>query len=260
MIELNPTQPQTKFKVLLLGDDCEDVYQYGTVDRISPEAPVPVFKISYTESRPGMASNVFNNLKALGLDVDVRLGLKSIKTRIIDLRSGQHIVRVDADLESDAVNLSDINFEDYDAVIVSDYNKGFITYDTIETLTSKFQGPIFVDTKKPDLVKFLGCYVKVNEQEYNNRRSTTPNLIVTLGSKGAKYKNNYYPAESVEVVDVCGAGDTFLSALVAEFLNTNSIDQAIEFANLASAIAVQHKGVYTLTSDDIKHIRKKQLS
>jgi bifunctional ADP-heptose synthase (sugar kinase/adenylyltransferase) len=255
MIESQPIQPQKKSKVLLIGDNCTDVYQYGTVDRISPEAPVPVFKFSHREFLPGMASNVLNNLKSLGLSVDAMMGEKSTKTRLIDLRSGQHIVRVDDDVDSSPVDLSTVNFETYDSVVVSDYNKGFVSYDTIELLTSKFQGPIFVDTKKPDLVKFLGCYVKVNEQEYNNRRSNTSNLIITLGSRGAQYKNKIYPAEQVEVVDVCGAGDTFLSALVAEFLNTKSIVEAIKFANRASAIAVQHKGVYTLTEEDIKKIK-----
>ena len=58
-------QQQKQFKILLLGDNCTDVYQYGTVDRISPEAPVPVFKFSHEENRPGMAGNVFENLKLM---------------------------------------------------------------------------------------------------------------------------------------------------------------------------------------------------
>ena len=56
------TPAQKQFNILLLGDSCRDIYQFGTVDRMSPEAPVPVFVPSYREERDGMASNVFKNL------------------------------------------------------------------------------------------------------------------------------------------------------------------------------------------------------
>ena len=45
------TQQQKKFNILLVGDNCIDCYQYGTIDRISPEAPVPVFKFSRQETK-----------------------------------------------------------------------------------------------------------------------------------------------------------------------------------------------------------------
>jgi len=60
------TQQLKSFKILLIGDNCLDVYRYGSVDRISPEAPVPVFKFSHEETKPGMAGNVARNLEALG--------------------------------------------------------------------------------------------------------------------------------------------------------------------------------------------------
>jgi bifunctional ADP-heptose synthase (sugar kinase/adenylyltransferase) len=63
------TTPQpTPFKILLVGDNCRDVYQFGTVDRISPEAPVPVFVAGHTEQRDGMApsaSKLFLTLPAI---------------------------------------------------------------------------------------------------------------------------------------------------------------------------------------------------
>ena len=43
MTDLATTQQQRQFKILLVGDNCKDIYQYGTIDRLSPEAPVPVF-------------------------------------------------------------------------------------------------------------------------------------------------------------------------------------------------------------------------
>ena len=87
------TQVQRQFNILLLGDSCLDVYQYGHVNRMSPEAPVPVFTPTHEEKRPGMAANVNTNLKALGLDVAFITGQESTKTRLIDTRSRQQIVR-----------------------------------------------------------------------------------------------------------------------------------------------------------------------
>ena len=66
MTESNHTQQLEPFKILVVGDVCVDNYQYGVVDRISPEAPVPVFVPTREESRNGMAANVAANLVALG--------------------------------------------------------------------------------------------------------------------------------------------------------------------------------------------------
>lgn len=242
------------YKILLLGDNCIDIYQYGTIDRISPEAPVPVFKFSHEESKPGMAGNVALNLQAFGCKVDFLYGKTSTKTRLIDLRSRQHIVRIDVDEQSDSMKF-DTNIPDvYDAVVISDYNKGTIAYETIEFIRSIYTGPIFIDTKKHDLFRFEGCIVKINSQEFSLAKTVPAELIVTAGDEGAYYKNIHYPTEKVEVVDVCGAGDTFLSALVFKYLDTKNMNSAIKFANKASAVSVQHSGVYVLTENDIKNI------
>jgi len=256
-------RPHKKFQVLLIGDSCTDVYQYGTVDRISPEAPVPIFKHSHTETRPGMAENVKLNLESFGIKVTALLGPKSIKTRIVDLRSRQHVLRVDDDATATPMVLdTNIDLSQYHAVVFSDYNKGWVSYELIELVRQKFEGPIFIDTKKQDLARFWNCYVKINEHEYNNRWSINNKLIVTLGNRGAVYKELEkkeisFPSAPIEVVDVCGAGDTFLAAMVAEYLNNNNISDAIKFANNASAISVQHNGVYALTKEDIKKIKRK---
>lgn len=74
-----------KFKILLIGDNGVDQYQYGTVDRISPEAPVPILDYTHTITKPGMGANVRDNLEKLGVQVEFVHGLKtSVKTRIID--------------------------------------------------------------------------------------------------------------------------------------------------------------------------------
>lgn len=240
----------------MIGDSCVDEYQYGSVDRISPEAPVPVFKLDTKTTKYGMVGNVRQNLLKLGCEVQIYSGAISRKIRLIDKRSKQQIVRIDDDVISEPLKISDIVVLDFDAVVISDYNKGYVSYELIEQLVKYFKGPIFVDTKKTDLSRMRGCYVKINENEYRQTTSVNDKLIVTLGSKGAMYKTDsdhsmMFDADSVEVVDVTGAGDTFLSALTYHYLKTNSIEESIKFAIKSSTITVQHFGVYAPSLEEI---------
>lgn len=256
MTDLKNIQPHKKFKVLLIGDSCLDEYYYGTCDRLNPEAPVPVLKILRHESKPGMAANVRDNLLSFGCEVEfITSTEQSIKKRYIDDRSKQHIVRVDEDFQAQPLGLLDSEvLNRYDAVVISDYDKGFMTYGNIEAIQNNYAGPIFIDTKKRDLARFEGCYVKINEQEYRQSISKCSKLIVTLGSKGAQYRDKIYPSTPAEVVDVCGAGDTFLAAITYEFLKSQCMSKAIDFANQCSSITVQHRGVYALTQADLNSI------
>jgi ribokinase len=82
--------------------------------------------------------------------------------------------------------------------------------------------------------------------------SLCSDLVVTLGKDGARYGTKVYPAPEVEIADVTGAGDTFLAALCVEYLRTDGdMQQAIEFAIQASAVTVQHMGVYAPTREEI---------
>ena len=258
MTELDNTQHQTPFKILLLGDSCTDAYNIGVVDRLSPEAPVPVVKIVESYSVPGMASNVYQNLINLGCEVKFITNRSLItKTRFIDQRSGQHLLRVD---DHDAAETWNQELpEEFipDAVVISDYNKGFLSYADIQRVIETFNVPIFIDTKKQHLDAFNGAYVKINETEYRNSVSHPNTLIVTLGSKGAMYvegnEEMVYPTNPVEVTDVCGCGDTFLAALTLQYLYTKDIENAIIFANVAAGITAQHRGNYAPTLKDIKY-------
>jgi D-beta-D-heptose 7-phosphate kinase/D-beta-D-heptose 1-phosphate adenosyltransferase len=252
MTDSEITQPQTKYKILLLGDDCTDIYKYGSVDRISPEAPVPVFVPKYDIVKDGMAGNVRKNLEALGCEVKFLYGETSTKTRLIDTRSKQQIVRIDKDVESKPLTV-DIPLDEYDAIVVSDYNKGTIDYELIEVLRKNFTGPIFVDTKKTDLARLEGCFIKINELE-NSRATSFPTagLIVTYGDRGVVCNEFAFGARTVEVADVCGAGDTFLAAVCYQYLNTLNLHLAIVFAINASAVTVQHLGNYAPTLEEIK--------
>lgn len=245
------------FKVLLIGDSCIDEYKIGTIDRLSPEAPVPVIKVVETQTVPGMAANVNLNLKNLQIDTYFIHNSEGIvKTRYIDKRSGQHMIRVDVE---PSVTPWDGHFvepvESFDAVVISDYNKGFLTYEAIEKIIQSTNAPVFIDTKKTDLQRFGDVdkvFIKVNEHESKLATNQPTNLIVTLGSEGARYKGKIFPTKKVEVMDVCGCGDTFLAALCARYLLSKDIEDAIIFANEVAGITVQHRGNYAPTYEEIQ--------
>jgi bifunctional ADP-heptose synthase (sugar kinase/adenylyltransferase) len=242
-------------KVLLIGDSGIDQYQYGTVTRISPEAPVPIINYTHTETKPGMAANVEDNLKKLGCQVTTVYGSRTcIKTRIIDSKSKQHLLRIDQDHPSRPVKIDYRDIEQYNCIIVSDYNKGSVEYETVETLRKNYSGPIFVDTKKSDLARFEGCFVKINQVEFEAAKTYPTDLIVTLGRDGVRYKQHSISTPQVEAFDVCGAGDTFLSALAYNFVLTKDILTAIQFATGAASVTIQHIGVYSPSLEEIEQI------
>lgn len=247
--KMDGQQPK-KFNILLIGDYCTDIYQFGTIDRLSPEAPVPIFVPSHKEERKGMAGNVHSNLIKLECDVTILCGTSSKKTRLVDSRSRQQLLRMDEDVDS--IPIVNVDSTGYDAIVISDYGKGVVSYELIEKLIQT-KIPLFIDTKKTDLERMQGAWVKINELEYSKIKSECTGLIITRGSKGAEIKHHNYfsPTKKVEVVDVTGAGDTFLSALTYQYLVTNDIKKAVDFANVASSITVQHFGVYAPSLKEI---------
>ena len=238
-------------KVLLIGDSCTDVFVYGDVKRLNPEAPVPILEPKREKRTEGMAWNVYNNLNALGVHVDMVTQDEDItKTRYIHETSNQQILRLDE--ESEVTPLDDEVLDgEYDALVISDYDKGFITQTKLFELCNNFDGPIFIDTKK---IAIPGnAFIKVNEYEFKKITHFIPeNMIITKGGEGTEYQGKLYPAEKVKVFDVVGAGDTFLAALTYGYLKYGSIEEAIPLANRAAAIAVSHTGTYVLKEEDVK--------
>ena len=243
-------------KVLLIGDSCEDRYFYGDVKRLNPEAPVPILEYKRGVTSKGMVWNVRENLRSFGVEVYTSTHPEEIiKTRYIDEKSNQQIMRYDVEPKIEPLSF-DFPTEWnnlYDALVISDYNKGFLTTEKIFELTSRFVGPVFIDSKKTNLP--ADAYIKVNELEYERMAYCNyENLIITRGGDGAEYKGDLYPAEKVNVFDVVGAGDTFLAALAYGYLKYGRIDKAIPLANKAAAVAVSHRGTYVLTEEDVKKI------
>mgnify|MGYP003151263025 FL=1 len=248
------TMPQQKqLKVLLIGDSCTDEYVYGFCERLNPEAPVPILKFNRKETKKGMAWNVRENIESFGIEVYMITNQETItKTRYIDEKYNQQILRVDnePDLKPMNYNLPD---EHFDALVISDYDKGFLSNEKVFELVEWFDGPVFIDSKKTKLPK-ESCFVKINDLEFSKLDNPSDNLIITRGSKGAEYQGKLYPGEKVDIFDAVGAGDTFLSALVYFYLKCGKIEEAIPYANKAAAIAVSNFGTYILTKEDVNEI------
>ena len=247
-------QPQKQLKILLIGDSCTDEYVYGTCERLNPEAPVPILKFNRKDTTRGMAWNVRENLMSFGIEVYILTNDEPItKTRYIDERSNQHILRVDDERPLHPMDY-DLPEEEYDALVISDYDKGFLTVKKIQELVDWFEGPVFIDSKKTKLPKER-CFLKINELESKLLKGRYKNLIITKGAGGADFDGVNYPGEKTKMVDVVGAGDTFLAALVYFHLFYGRIEEAIPYANKAAAIAVQNFGTYVLTEEDVKDLR-----
>lgn len=248
-------QPQKLLKVLLIGESCIDEYEFGSVTRISPEAPVPILKHRNTVTKLGMAENVKNNLEALGCEVDFLTNDKTkiIKRRFIDEKSNQQLMRLDIEHTLEPLKVEFIPLKAYDAVVISDYCKGFISNTLADYICTQYKGRVFVDTKREDLSVFPYSFIKINntEDEIAKKLPRTSTKIVTLGKEGAVCEGVYYPAHKVNVHDVTGAGDVFLAALTY-FGTKSNIYAGIEAANALAARSVEHFGTYTITDKDLR--------
>tara|TARA_R110002110_G_scaffold327731_1_gene539409 strand:- start:37 stop:762 length:726 start_codon:yes stop_codon:yes gene_type:complete len=236
-------------KVLVLGDACTDIFVYGDCTRLCPDVPAPVFVPKETLKNGGMAANVTANLKHLGINSHLICNSESAeKTRFIDQQTNYMFLRIDSgeDKIQRIVGLTEELLSEYEIVVISDYNKGFLAEEDISFIC-KNHPIVFMDTKK-----ILGPwakhakFIKINEKEFNRTKhsvSHPSNLIITLGNRGCEFQGERFPVQKVEVKDMSGAGDTFLAGLVCKYLETEDIRKAIVFANECATKVVQRRGV-----------------
>ena len=181
----------TAARLLVVGDVMLDRYWFGEVERISPEAPVPVVKIARTEERPGGAANVARNVASLGAHAALLsvIGDDEPGTALARMLAAEH---VEATLLRDAAvpttvklrvigrqqQLLRIDFEtlptkevladkldgyarmvrDADVVILSDYGKGGLTHIAQMIATARDAGkPVLVDPKGDDYSRYRGA-------------------------------------------------------------------------------------------------------
>ena len=242
-------------RILVIGEQCVDKFVYCNAKRLSPEAPVPVLNPIRTTKNPGMAGNTLANARALAPDYfTMSLGQNDpiTKTRYVEEKSNHMFLRLDEG-EDKITPFKwtmdiDVLIGQSDIVIVSDYNKGFLTDGDLKEIARKSKLSI-LDSKRKltnEIAKSF-TFVKLNDSERsNNPDLTTDNIITTLGKRGAKYKGVVYESPNPQdTIDVSGAGDTFTAAFIVKYFQLQDESAAIKFANRQSALVVSKRGVVT---------------
>jgi D-beta-D-heptose 7-phosphate kinase/D-beta-D-heptose 1-phosphate adenosyltransferase len=271
----------SKLKIAVVGDFIKDEYIFGDVERISPEAPVPVVKVTGRKTNWGGAGNVVKNLEALGVEVDFYFDKNRniVKTRVMS--DHHHLIRIDEEtipeVEINCDWMKDLEFcinsKLYDCVVISDYHKGVVIKDLAQMIIKSCANqniPVVVDAKK-DFHKFKGATVlKSNKKEYLELLKHAPSFpdtrvwlnvdyhVVTLGEQGISlfYENDGegFDGYKINTVDVCGAGDTvtaILAICMAGTFDQRNIIHGCELANIAASEVCQHSGVYPITKEDL---------
>ena len=246
-------------KVLVIGETCVDQFVYCEAKRLSPEAPVPVLNPLYTVNNPGMAGNTFENVKALAPNATMASITQKdtiTKTRYVEEKSNHMFFRVDEGEDFECKfkwsAFTDSTIAQADVVIVSDYNKGFLSNADLKEIARKSKLSI-LDSKRQltnDIIEGF-TFVKLNESERrNNPNLTTRNIITTLGKQGAEYNGMLYESPNPQdTIDVSGAGDTFTAAFIVKYYQLQDESAAIKFANRKAAEVVTQRGVVTPSLD-----------
>ena len=244
-------------KVLVIGENCIDVFVYGSSERQSPEGDAPVFVPQQEIYGDGMAYNSANNLSSQGVDVDIISNPDEIiKRRYVDTNTNKLFLRVDEGDKVERYNVENLpqNIGEYDAILISDYNKGFLTEEDIQHISQKHD-LVIVDTKKKlgEWCKDI-TFIKLNRREYKNNIEPIQlhdwlkeKLVITLDKDGVIHQEVRYPAEVKEPVDICGAGDTFIASFTRKYIETKDVSQSIVHANHAAGQVIQKRGVTVYT-------------
>ena len=242
-------------RILVIGESCLDEYVYGTCERVCPEAPALCFKSNGKKNTTnGMAANVVRNILSIFPSANIDLitnKQKIIKRRFIDVRYNSIVFREDVHDSCERINTKKHKYQNYDAIVFSDYDKGFLRECDLDFICRN-SSVKFMDTKKRPSDLSMINFLKVNQKEYidNIQSLKLPDnchLIVTDGENGARHtykqKTKNYQTKKVEVRDVCGAGDTFLAALVVGYMKTKKVEASIRFANQCSLKVVHQFGI-----------------
>ncbi|MFA7328517.1 MAG: PfkB family carbohydrate kinase [Candidatus Ratteibacteria bacterium] len=278
-----------KRKILVIGDVMLDRYLFGRVERISPEAPVPVFVPEREETRPGGAGNVAQNIKSLGAKsilIGERKSKVIRKTRFIASPYNQQLLRVDEEDIQDqppALIMSrvKVSIAEADAVIISDYGKGVITRELLDELLPFLNSKNKIIMVDPAVKHFSG-YQRVTSLTPNLdeasagiglsskptgrkevellgfeilKKLRSRSLLITQGADGMTLFTPgsaiQIPAASRGVFDVTGAGDTVISAFTLAYCGGFSLAESAYFASLAAGIVVGKTGAATASPAEI---------
>lgn len=237
-------------KILVIGESFTDQYFIGSTTRVSPEAPIPVVRVESMLRLPGGAGNVNANLAGWGTEVHSITLPAGIKNRLM---VGNHQLARWDEYDScppfSQINLNSLPYStEFDAVVISDYGKGFFDRLALDWLERLADLPFFIDTKADPLkyARFTEATFFPNNKEYtefSKSYQTLQNVVYKRGADGMEYQNAGVPeffekARAAQPVSVIGAGDTVLAAYVYDFLQYDNRRSAMAFASAAAAAAV----------------------
>jgi D-glycero-beta-D-manno-heptose-7-phosphate kinase len=241
--------------ILVIGESCRDVFVYCDASRLAPDWPVPVLNIIDQTENVGMAKNVQRNIQThIDCDILTNSNWQDItKTRYVHEKTNHMFFRVDSTTKVEGINLKDVVF-DYKLIVVSDYNKGFLSESDISWICSRHPN-VFIDSKKVIGDWASGCkYIKINDFEYQKSKANlTPTLknkiIHTIGGNGCEFQGKLYRVKKVDVKDTSGAGDSFMAALAIKYVETENIQKSIEYANKCASEVVKYRGVTVISHE-----------
>jgi D-beta-D-heptose 7-phosphate kinase/D-beta-D-heptose 1-phosphate adenosyltransferase len=308
-MDLSYFQKLSDVKILVVGDVMLDRYWHGDTARISPEAPVPVVRVSDFEDKAGGAANVAKNIVHLGAQASLlgiigeddngqslqasleKEGISSLLvkqnqaptiTKIRILSRSQQVVRLDIEqsFSQQHADLLSAEFESlieqFEMVLFSDYNKGSLAnIGTMIDVAKKAGKTVLVDPKSKDLAVYAGAdYVTPNLTEYQAAGGVSGDeeqiaqsakkiisdcsigaMLLTRSEQGMSLitatEKFDYPAQTLEVADVTGAGDTVIATLAVMLGTQMPASQAVEIANIAAGITVTRLGAATLSPEEL---------
>lgn len=300
--------------ILVIGDIILDHYIWGRVNRISPEAPVPVVEVTRESFLLGGAANVAHNIISLGgrasvigingqdiagealLNILRQRGVNcdgiftenrptTVKTRVI--AHNQQVVRfdredkkyVDGKILKGILGYINSVLLRYDAVIVSDYQKGMISQELIKDIVKKTKPKdmfIAVDPKIGHFDFYKGVsLITPNVMEASSgsnieirdditllkagkslmKKLSCKAVLITRGEQGMslfeKNKVTHIPTVARKVYDVTGAGDTVISAFTLAYVSGAKMEEAAVIANHAAGIVVGEVGTAAVTPEQL---------
>jgi len=303
-------------KIMVIGDLMLDKYIWGDVSRVSPEAPVQVVNVSKENYAPGGAANVANNVAALnagvfmvgvvGDDHAQKILLDELEERKINvdgivsmhdrptvqkirvMARGQQLLRVDyedhsyvnGDVAGQMLDFIKKSINDIDAIVVSDYAKGVITkefMDSLGKLVQQFNKILVIDPKPKNTFFYRNATVvtpnhkeaaeMAREEERNDDGITRignklvkmmkSNVLITRGEHGMSLfekqgKITNIKTRAREVYDVTGAGDTVVATVALALAAGAELKEAAALANYAAGVVVAKVGTSTMVVDELK--------
>lgn len=303
-------------KILVIGDVMLDHYIKGSVTRLSPEAPVPVVHKSADEYYLGGAGNVFSNVISLGAKCDILSVIgddfsgtyvshlietksqnrgvllqnsdRKTTTKIRVIGNSHQIVRIDDEdtseipqsIQNDLIEKFDSIIDNYDGVILEDYNKGILVPGLIEHVISscRFKNiPVLVDPKMKYIESYKGCTIfKPNLSEFSfitgksfgndltdlhtelysfKKNMDIDLMVVTLSERGIIYANGGETRRiegfPVNVSDVSGAGDSVSAMLLLSYISGIPTDSIIKLCNIVGSIACSKIGAVSVRIEEV---------